>query len=201
MLGLNGSLAYLVVGLLVAGEAELLVGLFVFWPTAMMPSGVLAAPGHANLAVMITVDGAVVGDAAVYSMRRALGPVMSIGRVGRVLALNRWDRAEDIVIRRDWIGVLLGGCFGIPRALVPAVVGMPFRRCLVCNALGGLLWAVAVVLLGYLGGASSTGLERLVAGRWALLVVAVLAVGAVVMTGLRHRPGPTAPERELAAGR
>ena len=211
VLGLSGLLAYLVVGLLAAGESAALVGLFLPGETVMVLGGVLAATGHANLAVMVTVAvaGAIVGDAVGYVMGCALGPALRTGRLGRALGPARWDRAEDIVTRRGPIAVFLGRWVGILRALVPAVagvVGMPFHRFLLWNALGGLSWASAVVLLGYFGGASYTGLENLVGGWWALLVVAVLALVVVVVTGLRWRrhrrtPTPTPPQRELAAGR
>lgn len=53
--------------------------------------------------------------------------------------------------RGGWWTVALGRRVGILRALVPAVAGasgMPYRRSLTANAVGGALRAVVVVLLG-----------------------------------------------------
>ena len=170
VLGLSGLLAYLVVGLMAAGESAAFVGLFLPGETVMVLGGVLAATGHANLTIMIVVAvaGAIVGDAVGYVMGRAVGPALRTGRLGRAIGSSRWDRAEDIVIRRGPVAVFLGRWVGILRALVPAVAGvvrMPFRRFLLWNAVGGVSWATAVVLVGYFGGASYTGLASRCRGR------------------------------------
>ena len=192
VLGLSGLLAYLVVGMMAAAESAAFVGLFLPGETVMVLGGVLAATGHANVTVMIVVAvaGAIGGDAVGYTMGRMLGPVLRTGRLGRMIGPSRWDRAEDIVTRRGPVAVLLGRWVGILRALVPAVAGavrMPFRRFLLWNAVGGVSWGTAVVLLGYLGGASYTGLESRLGVGWALLVVAGGAVVAVGVVWLRPR--------------
>jgi membrane-associated protein len=203
VLGLSGLLAYLVVGLMAAGESAAFVGLFLPGETVMVLGGVLAATGHANLMVMIlvAVAGAIAGDAVGYGMGRALGPILRTGRLGRAVGPSRWDRAEDFVTRRGPVAVFLGRWIGILRALVPAVAGvvhMPFRRFLLWNAIGGASWGTAVVLLGYLGGTSYTGLESRVGLGWTLLVVAVVALVSVGLVWLRRRRA--IPAGEPASG-
>jgi membrane-associated protein len=211
ILALSGILAYLVVGLMAAGESAALLGLFLPGETVMVLGGVLAATGHANLTIMIVVAvaGAIGGDAVGYAMGRALGPALRTGPLGRAIGPTRWDRAEDIVTRRGPIAVFLGRWVGILRALVPAVAGvvrMRFRWFLLWNAIGGLSWATTVVLLGYLGGTSYTGLESRVGVGWTLLAaaaVALLVVGVVWLRRRRHgpasEPGPLG-EPTVAAG-
>jgi membrane-associated protein len=64
---------------------------------------------------------------------------------------------------------------------------MPYRRFLVFNAAGGLIWATGFTMLGYLAGASYHQVEQ-VAGRASevLLAVLVIAVLAFVIVR-RHR--------------
>jgi undecaprenyl-diphosphatase len=101
--------------------------------------------------------------------------------------------------------VFLGRFVGVLRALVPGLAGathMPYRRFLVWNALGGAVWATAMVLLGDLAGRSY---ERVAhqAGRAGLLLLAiVVAVGGILVAarwiGQRPERLPAAWERQLA---
>jgi membrane-associated protein len=64
---------------------------------------------------------------------------------------------------------------------------MRYRRFLVYNSLGGLVWGIGCVWLGYLAGNSYAAIERTF-GRAAALVVAALAViGLITWSIRRHR--------------
>jgi membrane protein DedA with SNARE-associated domain len=55
---------------------------------------------------------------------------------------------------------------------------MPYGRFLAWNAAGGLVWGVAIVLLGYFAGASYTKVEQLL-GRGSAVLLGVLVVVAL----------------------
>ena len=63
---------------------------------------------------------------------------------------------------------------------------MPYRRFLVFNAAGGLVWGATVVLLGYAVGASYGRVEKAL-GRDTAFVVLALVVLAVVVWHIRRR--------------
>lgn len=67
---------------------------------------------------------------------------------------------------------------------------MPFRRFLLFNAAGGLSWGVAVVIAGYMAGASDTTIETWL-GRGTGIAVAVIVIGAVIIWRLRKRRSAT----------
>ena len=99
---------------------------------------------------------------------------------------DRIDGARSLLARRGSIAVFLGRSIAFFRAVMPALAGMalmPYRRFLVANAAGGLVWGVATVLLGFLAGNSYQRVEKAF-GRGAAIAVAavvVLAIGAWVL--------------------
>jgi membrane-associated protein len=151
--------AYLVVGSLVFAEASTFLGLVIPGETALLVGGALAGTGRLSLPplLVVAVVAAVVGDSIGYEVGRRLGSRLTRTRAGRWVGQTRWERAEAVMARRGGWAVLFGRWVGVLRALMPALAGattMPYRRFLLFNAIGGTLWAVAVVVAAYLAGAS-----------------------------------------------
>lgn len=197
ILSLSGVPAYGLVGLLAAGEAAAFVGLFLPGEAALLLGGVLASRGGVNLPVLISVAvvAAIVGDSIGYEIGRRGGPALKRSRLGRVVRPERWAKGETFLERRGASAVFFGRWVGLLRALVPSLAGMgrmPYRRFLLWNALGGLLWASTVVLVGYAAGAQYKRVEQ-VFGRASLLVgltVLVLGGGFLLARSIAHNPGP-----------
>ena len=103
---------------------------------------------------------------------------------------DRIDGARSLLARRGAVAVFLGRSVAFFRAVMPALAGMalmPYRRFLVANAAGGLVWGVATVLLGYLAGNSYQRVEKAF-GRGA--AIAVAAVVLVAIGAWRAAPPP-----------
>lgn len=184
VLGLSGLPAYGLVGLLAAGEAAAFVGLFLPGEAALLLGGVLASQGRVSLPVMLAVAvvAAIVGDSIGYEIGRRGGPALKRSRLGRAVGKERWAKGEAFLERRGGPAVFFGRWVGVFRALVPSLAGMgrmPYPRFLLWNALGGLLWASTVVLVGYAAGAQYKRVEQLF-GRASLLV----ALTTVLLGGL-----------------
>ena len=74
---------------------------------------------------------------------------------------------------------------------MPAIAGataLPYRRCLICNAIGGTLWAVNVVVTAYLAGVSWQRVQTYL-GTAGLVGGGVLAAVIAVAVVLRRRRG------------
>jgi len=132
---------------------------------------------------------AIVGDSVGYEVGRTLGPrMLAAPRLRRHHA--RLHDAQGLLARRGGSAVFLGRWVAFFRAVMPALAGsvrMPYRRFLPWNALGGLVWGVAVVLAGYLAGASYKAVEHWL-GTGAAAAVGVLAIAAIVVWRVRaHR--------------
>jgi membrane protein DedA with SNARE-associated domain len=134
--------------LLVPGESIVLV------------AGFLAAHGLLEVTPLIVVValGAIIGDSIGYELGRRFGRPWLI-RHGHWLRIRpaHLARTDDFFQRHGGKTILLGRFTGFVRALAPFVAGssaMSYRQFLTYNALGGILWSVAIVLLGYFFGAS-----------------------------------------------
>jgi membrane-associated protein len=196
VLGLSGWPVYAIAAGLAFAEAALFVGLVLPGETALVLGGVLAARHQVGLVTLLVaaIVAAVAGDSVGYLVGRRFGPGLRRTRVGRRISDPHWERAERFVARRGVWAVLAGRWVGVLRALVPTAAGMtrmPYRPFVIANAIGGALWAVVVVLLGYTAGASFAHVQGVlgwISGAVATVVVAALA-GAHLAARRRDRAG------------
>ena len=177
---------YVVVGVLTLLEASAMIGLVVPGEAALLVGGFLASQGNAELPLMILagVLGAVVGDSIGYEIGRHLGPSLRRSRLGRWVGEERWTRAEDYLALHGGRAVFFGRFVGVLRAMVPTIAGlsrMPYRRFLPWNAIGGLVWAPGFVLLGYVAGGSYHRVAEWAGRASAVLFALVVLVVAVVL--------------------
>jgi membrane protein DedA with SNARE-associated domain len=186
----HGAAVYTLVGLLVFAEDALFVGFVLPGETAAVLGGVAAARGHVDLPAMIAVVivAAILGDSVGYEVGHHLGPRLLPTRARRRRS-QRVDAARDLLARRGSAAVFLGRFIAFFRAVVPALAGaarMPYRRFLVFNAAGGLLWGTGTVLVGYLAANSYAAVEQTI-GEAAALVVLAVAVAAIAVWRIRRR--------------
>ena len=130
--------------------------------TALIAFGVLASQGHYSIEVVITVAAlaAIIGDNLGYWLIGRIGGQRLIGRwkwlsryAGRVL-----PRATKIMERHGGKTVFFGRFVAVLRytvAWVAGITGMEWRKFLLWNAIGGVVWATGVGLLAYYGGAAA----------------------------------------------
>src|SRR5215208_626492 len=138
--------------------------------TILLASGVLVQRGHLDLGDVIAfgILGAVLGDQIGYW----------VGREGGRPFVLRWGRYEAFFDRHGGKAVFLARFFSGLRvfgALVAGISRMRWWTFILYNALGGAVWATAVVLLGYFLG-SSIGLVERWLGRATLVLALMLAV-------------------------
>lgn len=183
--------AYAVIATLVLAEAALFIGFVLPGETAVLIGGALAATGQLTLAplLILVVVAAVVGDSIGYEVGRKLGPrLLTLRPMAR--HLERIERARESIRTRGGLAVLIGRSTAFLRAVMPALAGlsrMPYRTFLLYNALGALLWGVAITLLGYFAGHSLPRVERALGRGGALLAAVLLALLLVALHRRRRR--------------
>jgi membrane protein DedA with SNARE-associated domain len=184
------ALVYLVVTALVFVEDAVFVGFVVPGETAAVLGGVAAARGNVSLTgtIVLVVLAAILGDSVGYEVGRYAGP-----RILRTRMLDRHreriDGARELLARRGSVAVFLGRSIAFFRAVMPALAGtalMPYRKFLVANAAGGIVWGVATVLLGFLAGNSYERVEKAF-GRGAAIAIAAVVLLALGAWMLRRR--------------
>src|SRR5919199_2511168 len=158
--------------------------------TILLAAGVLVQRGHLDLGDTIAfgIAGAVVGDQIGYWVGREGGRPFVL-RWGRYLFITpeRLGRAEAFFERHGGKAVFLARFFSGLRvfgALVAGTSRMHWRTFIFYNALGGAVWATAVVLVGYLLG-RSLGLVERWTGRASALLGGLLVLGVVLYLAYR----------------
>jgi undecaprenyl-diphosphatase len=150
--------------------------------TILLASGFLAQQGHLDIgdAIVFGILGAVVGDQIGYWAGRKGGRpfVLQWGRYVRITP-ERLGAGEAFFARHGGKAVFLARFFAGFRvfgALVAGISRMHWRTFAFYNALGGVVWATAVVLVGYLVGGSLGLVERWL-GKATLLLGSLVVVG------------------------
>ncbi|MCW2973587.1 MAG: phosphoesterase, PA-phosphatase related [Thermoleophilia bacterium] len=166
----------------------------------LIAAGVLAERGTISLVPTMAIGaaGAIVGDQLGYLIGRSGGRSFLL-RWGRYVAItpDRIMRSERFFARHGGAAVFLARfvpglrVFG---ALMAGVGRMHWATFAVFNALGGIIWASAAVLGGYVAGSSYHALERWI-GPVGGIVAGVVAVALLAWWLVRHRrSGTTAPD-------
>jgi membrane-associated protein len=189
--GAPPALVYLLVFLVPALEASIFVGFVLPGETAVLLGGAIASQGRVHLAGVgvAAVLGAVLGDTVGYVIGRRFGGPLQQSRLGGIVGHRRWDAAEDFLRRRGGPSVFLGRWTALLRALVPAAAGMaglPYRTFAIWNVTGGMLWAAAMSVAGFLAGNAYQRLEKYM-GDGALALLALIVVAVVVRHLIRER--------------
>jgi len=157
--------------------------------TITLLGGYAAGSGQLNLwgVMAAAAGGAVLGDNLGYWVGRRLGwPVML--RVGGWLG-QRPDQLEQLrqrFLRRAGLSVFLGRFVAVLRVLAGPLAGavaMPYRRFLLCNLAGALLWASTMVSLAWLWG-RWIPIDRMLEG---VVEFGLAALGLVVLLVLLPR--------------
>jgi membrane-associated protein len=190
VLNFSGLPAYSLVGALAFAEAAVFVGFVLPGETAVILGGVLAYRHSVSLTVMaiVVVAAAIIGDSVGYEVGKRYG--------SRLLASRIFAKHQDAIAKgqrslRESGGraVFLSRFTAFLRAVMPGMAGasgMPYRKFLTFNALGGLVWGLGFTMLGYLAGASYQRLESY-AGKVSQVILAVIVLGVVGWVIRRRR--------------
>lgn len=185
-------LVYVVVGGLAFLESSAFVGLVAPGETTVILAGALAAnDGVSAVAVAaVAAVGAAAGDSVGYELGRHLGRAW-LERRARPgsFRCRQLARAERLFMEHGGKTVFFGRFVGVLRAFAPFVAGMsrmPYRRFVVFNVSGAVLWAVACTAVGYFAGANWPRIERWIG--WGGLAAALAIV--LFVLAFRRRRAP-----------
>jgi undecaprenyl-diphosphatase len=189
ILGLNGWAALAIVFALPLLEASAFVGVVFPGEIAVLLGGVLAFQHRVSLTAVLVaaISGAIIGDTIGYWVGRRFGRRLLESRLGRLVKQEHRERAERYLAERGGKAVFLGRFTAALRALIPGMAGMarmPYRTFLVYNVAGGAVWAGAMVMVGYLAGASWQRAASW-ASRIGLALLALVALGLAVRLAAR----------------
>lgn len=187
ILRLSPPIALLLVFLLPALEASAFLGVVLPGEIGVVLGGVLANQHKLSLpAVLVAaVLGAVIGDTIGYWVGKRWGEAILDKIPNRILKPEHLQRSEETIRNYGGRAVFVGRFTAALRALIPGMAGMSrvrYRKFLLWNALGGLIWATGFVLIGYLAGSQYKRIEK-----YANYIGLVALVAIIVFLVVRHR--------------
>lgn len=190
---LPGSLVYGLVAALVFGEAALFIGFVLPGETAVLVAGVVASRGHVNVVTLcvVVVVAAIVGDSVGYVVGARYGARLMTLPILRRRAAGV-ERALDGLRRRGPAYVFIGRFTAFLRAVMPGLAGMShlrYRRFLVANVAGAIVWGVTYTLLGYFAGHALDKIEKYsgFVGVGVLVVVIAVIIGLYLLHRRREK--------------
>jgi membrane protein DedA with SNARE-associated domain len=193
---------YLLVAVLIATES---MGVPLPGEIALVSAALLASSGYASIGWVIVAGclGAIIGDSIGYLIGHWGGRPF-LQRLGRRfpkhLGPTQLQRAERIFQRYGVWAIFFGRFVALLRVLAGPLSGalrIPWRKFVMANAAGGIVWAGGTALAVYfVGKAAEQWLSRF---SWIALIVAVVA-GLVTTLIIRNRMAHSSPSQaELQA--
>jgi len=187
-LGLPGIIAVIFV------ESGFPFGFFLPGDTILFAAGLLAAKGHFSLTLAIIMifianfAGATIG----YWSGKGLGKRFIKEEDGLLFRREYVEKAEAFYKKHGGKAIILGRFIPAVRSFVPIIAGvakMPYRTLMFYNAIGALLWALSVPLIGYFAGgwleAHGINVDTLILP--IVLLVVVLSLGGPLIHALGNK--------------
>ena len=205
---LSGSGALLILAVVLFAECGLLVGFFLPGDTLLFAAGISTATGAISSPLgaflIVAPIAAVAGNLVGYAIGRRVGPVVFDRPRSPLFRPAYVERSRRFYDRFGARTILFGRFVPIVRTVATVIAGvvrMPFRRYAVYSAVGGIVWADGMLLLGHALG--HVDLVRRNKGYIDYLVVAVVVLSLIPVIAHyiqdRRRalrsPGPRASNR------
>lgn len=203
LLNLLGGYVYFGLFFIVFAETGLAVGFFLPGDSLLVVSGLFAAAGKLNVALVLLAFflGSVIGDSTGYWTGRVMGKTLFNREKSLIFKPSRVEKAKHFFEKYGPKTVILARFVPIVRTFAPLVIGateMPYIKFLTFSLIGGALWILSMVCAGYfLGGVIERALgikledhiEKVV------IVVVFLSILPPIIEFLKHRFG----KKEVAA--
>ncbi|MGI9035431.1 MAG: DedA family protein [Pyrinomonadaceae bacterium] len=157
LLGWLGNYVYFGLFFIVFAETGLAVGFFLPGDSLLVVSGLFAAAGKLNIALVLLAFflGSVLGDSTGYWTGRVMGKRLFSRENSLIFKPSRVEKAHKFFEKYGAKTVILARFVPIVRTFAPIVIGtaeMPYQKFLPYSVLGGALWISTMVLSGYLLG-------------------------------------------------
>lgn len=180
---------------MVFAESGLFFGFFLPGDSLLFTAGLLVASSHYLktplwLLCLLVGIAAVAGDQVGYAFGHRLGPRLFQRENSKLFRRDFLTRSEAFFDKYGARSVLLARFVPIVRTFTPIVAGaskMRYRRFLVYNLAGGVLWGAGVTVLGYYLGRISfvrSNIELILIG---IVVLSVIPIAIELIRARRRR--------------
>jgi membrane-associated protein len=193
-----GAWLYAILFVVIFAETGLVVCPFLPGDSILFIAGtVVAAAGlDVHVLVVVLIAAAVLGDSINYGVGHYIGPKVWKRPDSRWFRQDHLRRTHAFYERYGGVTIIIGRFVPIIRTFAPflaGVAGMPYRRFLSYNIVGGCLWIGLLVYAGYLFGNIPWVKDNL-----SLIVIAIVVVSLIpaATTFVRERRAAKATARK-----
>lgn len=186
-----GPWAIVGVALIIFAECGLLVGFFLPGDSLLFTAGLLAVSSGIGAPLwfvcIVLAVAAILGNASGYAIGRAAGPAVFDRPRSRLFKPQYVSRTQEFFDKHGTRAIVLGRFVPVVRTFITVMAGvgrMEARRFLTYSAIGGVVWAVGVTLLGAVLGQIAFVRDHI---DLILVLVVVVSVIPLVIEYLRSR--------------
>ncbi len=188
-----GKFATIGLFLIIFAESGLLIGFFLPGDSLLFIAGLIAA-GNSDLKVSLSLPvilvgcaiAAIAGDQVGYAFGKKVGPSLFNRPDSKIFKQQYVAQADAFFDRHGSKAIVLARFVPIVRTFTPILAGvgkMHYRRFVIYNVAGGLLWTIGVIMLGYWFGNIAFIKNNI---EIVLIGIVVLSIIPAVIEFLRH---------------
>lgn len=179
------TVGYLGVFAIVFLESGLMVGFFFPGDSLLFTAGFLASQGFFDIKILIVgcFIAAVAGDSIGYYLGQKFGRKLFSRDDSIWFHKDHLNRAQSFYDKHGGKTIILARFIPVIRAFAPVVAGigiMRYKKFVIFNLVGGVLWAIAIPLAGYYLGSLIPDVDKY------LLPIVGLIIIASVLPALHH---------------
>jgi len=139
---------------IIFAESGLLIGFFLPGDSLLFTAGFLASQGFLNIYILtpLLFIAAVIGDSTGYTFGYRLGPKIFKKEDSIFFHKDNLVKAQEFFQKHGGKTIILARFIPVVRTFAPILAGvgkMRYSVFITYNLIGGLLWAVGVLALGY----------------------------------------------------
>ena len=189
-----GPYALVGLALIIFAECGLLIGFFLPGDSLLFTAGLFVAQGFIDeplwLVCGVLCVAAVAGNAVGYAIGARAGPAVFNRPDSRFFKQEYVDKTYAFFDAYGNRAIVLGRFVPIVRTFITVLAGvgrMPFRRFLTYSAIGAVLWAVGVTVLGYYLGQLAFVRNNIEVMLIIIVLVSVLPIGIEFLRERSHQ--------------
>ncbi len=183
---------YVVLFAVIFAESGLLIGMFLPGDSLLFVAGFLAFKGDLNIWALIPMlfIAAFAGDQVGYTTGRLGGEKFFKNENARILKKSHVDKTKTFFDKHGSKTIVIARFVPIVRTLAPIMAGtakMEYKKFVVFNVIGALIWTTGITLAGYFLG-QSIGAETI--DKYLLPIIALvvlLSLSPAIFEFIRHR--------------
>lgn len=198
-----GPFALIGVILIIFAECGLLIGFFLPGDSLLFVTGLFVAQNFISyniyLVAALLAIAAVAGNLVGYWIGKAVGPRLFNKPDSKLFKQSHVDKTHEFFERYGARAIILARFVPIVRTFITATAGvaqMDFRKFATYSAIGGVLWAAGITILGYFLGNFPIIKDNL---EIVLILVVLISIIPIIIEYIRHRGEAKAEAKAEAA--